>query len=323
MHGKDARGGIMSDCPIVFDHLRKEFRNFVAVDDLCLNIRRNSFTGLLGPNGAGKSTSLKIATNLTSPTSGHVYLNDIDVTAHPKRALDGVGTVVETPEFYTYLTPIETFEYIGGLLGMSRESISNEITEILDKVKMGDWADKRICTFSKGMRQRVALGLALMDSPNVIILDEPTSGLDPRGVVEVRDILKNIRDGNRDLTILMSSHMMHEVSDLCDRIAIVNNGRLIVEDDFDSLLKDADTRVLVVRPLNEPDGRMVDEIASLPNVVSAEIDGNSIDVRFKGDMDLVAAFYQQVAGLDFPVCGMSESHNALENRYLELIKESR
>lgn len=307
----------------MFDHLRKEYKDFVAVNDLSLNIRRNSFTGILGPNGAGKSTSLKIATNLITPTSGHVYLNGHDVAEDPKVALDGVGTVVETPEFYQYLSPNETFEYIGELLGMSKESISAQTSEILSKVKMSEWADKRIGTFSKGMRQRIALGLALLDDPSIIILDEPTSGLDPRGMAEIREILKNIRNDNHGLTVLMSSHMMHEVSDLCDRIAIVNHGTLIVEDEFEKIIENADTRVLVVKPLHEPDQHMMEELSALDNVVSVERSGDEINVRFRGEMEQVAVFYRQVAALDFPVCGMSESSNALENRYLDLIKESR
>ncbi len=295
----------------------------MAVNDLSLEIRRNSFTGMLGPNGAGKSTSLKIATNLIRATSGRVYLNGHDVAEDPKAALEGVGTVVETPQFYTYLTPRDTFAYIGELLGMSKESVSSQTDAILDKVKMTEWADKRIGMFSKGMRQRIAIGLALLDDPNIIILDEPTSGLDPRGMAEMRDILKNIRNDKNDLTVLMSSHMMHEVTDLCDRVAIVNHGTLLVEDDFEKVVENADTRVLVVRPLDEPDQRMIDEISALGNVVSASRNGNGIDVRFRGDMEQVAGFYRDLASLDFPICGMSESANALENRYLDLIKESR
>ena len=206
---------------------------------------------------------------------------------------------------------------------MSKESVSSQTDAILDKVKMTEWADKRIGTFSKGMRQRIAIGLALLDDPNIIILDEPTSGLDPRGMAEMRDILKNIRNDKNDLTVLMSSHMMHEVTDLCDRVAIVNHGTLLVEDDFEKVVENADTRVLVVRPLDEPDQRMIDEISALGNVVSASRNGNGIDVRFRGDMEQVAGFYRDLASLDFPICGMSESANALENRYLDLIKESR
>ena len=175
--------------PIVIEKLTKTYGKFVAVDDLTFSVKKNSFTGMLGPNGAGKSTTLKILSNLTRATSGSVYLDGYDVELHPKNALKNVGTVVETPEFYTYLTPRETFRYIGKILGMSNESIATETDEILEKIKMSEWADKKLGTFSKGMRQRVALGQSLINSPSIIILDEPTSGLDPRGMAEIREIL--------------------------------------------------------------------------------------------------------------------------------------
>ena len=313
----------MSDYPIEFDLLRKEYGQFVAVNDLTLKIRKNSFTGLLGPNGAGKSTSLKILTNLIRATSGHAYINGYDVAKEPKAALEGVGTVVETPEFYSYLTPVETFRYVGEIFGMSKESIANETAEILDKVKMSDWADKKVGTFSKGMKQRVTLGLSLLNSPSVIILDEPTSGLDPRGMAEMRDILKNIRNDNNNLTVLMSSHMMHEVSDLCDRIAMINQGSLVLEDELENVITDTDVRVIVVKPLNEPTDAMVAAIESLPQVASASRSGSDISVRFKGEVSDMPNLFRNLAQLDFPICSMSESANALEDRYLSLIKESR
>ena len=163
-----------SEFPIEFETLHKQFGDFVAVNNLSLQIKKNSFTGLLGPNGAGKSIALKILTNLIHATSGKVYINGNDVFEDPKVALQGVGTVVETPEFYSYLSPAETFKYVGEIFGMSKDSIQSQTSEILEKVKMQDWADKKIGTFSKGMRQRISLGLALLNDPNVIILDEPT-----------------------------------------------------------------------------------------------------------------------------------------------------
>ena len=312
-----------SEYPIEFVSLKKQFDDFVAVNDLSLQIKKNSFTGLLGPNGAGKSTSLKILTNLITATSGEAYINGYNVNKNPKQALQGVGTVVETPEFYGYLSPNETFRYVGEIFGMNRESIQSQTAEILAEVKMEDWADKKIGTFSKGMRQRISLGLALLNDPSVIILDEPTSGLDPRGMAEVREILKNIRNDNNNLTILMSSHMMHEVSDLCDRIAMINHGTLLLNDDFENVISDADTRVIVVKPLETPNDDMIDKICRLNNVVSAERMGGDINVRMKGGNQDMAALFRQVAALDFPICGMSESSNALEDRYLSLIKESR
>ena len=272
-----------SEFPIEFETLHKQFGDFVAVNNLSLQIKKNSFTGLLGPNGAGKSTALKILTNLIHATSGKVYINGNDVFEDPKVALQGVGTVVETPEFYSYLSPAETFKYVGEIFGMSKDSIQSQTSEILEKVKMQDWADKKIGTFSKGMRQRISLGLALLNDPNVIILDEPTSGLDPRGMAEMREILKNIRNDNNNLTVLMSSHMMHEVSDLCDRISIINHGTLVADDDYEHIIADADTRVVVVRPLQTPTEDMLEKIRRMDKVVSADRMGGDINVRFKGE----------------------------------------
>ena len=311
-----------SEFPIEFETLYKQFGDFVAVNNLSLQIKKNSFTGLLGPNGAGKSTALKILTNLIHATSGKVYINGNDVFEDPKVALQGVGTVVETPEFYSYLSPAETFEYVGEIFGMSKDSIQSQTSEILEKVKMQDWADKKIGTFSKGMRQRISLGLALLNDPNVIILDEPTSGLDPRGMAEMREILKNIRN-DKNLTVLMSSHMMHEVSDLCDRISIINHGTLVADDDYEHIITDSDTRVVVVKPVQTPTDGMLQTIRGMDKVVSAERMGGDINLRFKGDSADMAVLFKQMAALDFPIYGMSESSNALEDRYLALIKESR
>ena len=164
----------MSGDPIEIVSLRKQFKDFVAVNDLTLSVRKNSFTGFLGPNGAGKSTTLKVLTHLINATSGNAYLNGIDITVDSKNALKGVGTVVETPEFYGYLTPIQTFQYIGKIYGMNNEAIAAQTDEILADMKMSEWADKKIGTFSKGMRQRISLGLSMFNDPSIIILDEPT-----------------------------------------------------------------------------------------------------------------------------------------------------
>lgn len=312
-----------SEYPIELINLRKEYGTFVAVDDLSLKIKKNSFTGLLGPNGAGKSTSLKILTNLTTPTSGSVELNGIDVNKNPWEALLTVGTVVETPEFYLYLTPRETFRYLGQLLGMSSESIKYETDTILEKVKMTQWADKKLGTFSKGMRQRVALGQALLNNPDVIILDEPTSGLDPRGMAEMRDILKTLRSGSKELTVLMSSHMLHEVSDLCDHVAMVDHGKLLVHDEIDKILGDSESRTVIVKTVEKADDSMIEKISGLANVVGASLYDNGIEIRFKGGKSEQMNLFNNLANMNITVYSMSEDSNALENKYLSLIKDSR
>ena len=313
----------MSD-PIEIVNLRKEYGSFVSVDDLSLKIKKNSFTGFLGPNGAGKSTTLKILTNLIHATSGEAYLNGIDVVKDPSEALKDVGTVIETPEFYPYLTPRETFRYIGEIIGMNSETISNETEEILAKVKMTEWGDKKLGTFSKGMRQRIALGQALLSDPSIIILDEPTSGLDPRGMAEMREILKNLRNDTNDLTIMMSSHILHEVSDLCDRVAMINHGKLLIDDSIDAVKAYADYRGIIVRMAQEPTLEVLEKIKALDNVVDAQRNGgNECIVKIKGGVAEQEQLFNDIHQLGIRVFSLSEIENTLETIYLDLIKESR
>ncbi|MCL2143582.1 MAG: ABC transporter ATP-binding protein [Methanomassiliicoccaceae archaeon] len=291
----------------------------MAVDSLTVSVKKNSFTGFLGPNGAGKSTTLKILTNLIRASSGSALLNGVDVTKDAKGALMDVGTVVETPEFYSYLTPVETMTYLGKINGMSSESLSSKIPEILEKVKMTEWSDKRIGTFSKGMRQRIALGQALLTDPSVILLDEPTSGLDPRGMIEIREILKSLK--TRDLTIFMSSHMLYEVSDLCDRIAMINHGKLLVHDTTEKIMNTAGARVVKIKVLSDLTKDVINNIESLPNVVSAEIDRGSIELKLNGGDTEQANLLKDVTALGLDVCTITNDN--LESVYLDLIKESR
>ncbi len=311
----------MSSAQIEIVNLRKEYKDFVAVNDLTLSVKKNSFTGLLGPNGAGKSTTLKILTHLINATSGNAYINGIDVTSNPKDALEGIGTVVETPEFYSYLTPTQTFQYIGSIFGMRKETISAETSEILADMSMSEWADKKIGTFSKGMKQRIALGLALLNEPTAIILDEPTSGLDPRGMAEMRKILKDIR-AKKDLTILTSSHMLHEVSDMCDRIAMINHGTLVKEGDLNELLGSNNARMITVKTVGGFDDVMISKLSALSNVSNVMTSGNVIKLSFKGDDEDQYQLLSEMSSLGMKVFSFNEE-DALETIYLNMIKESR
>ena len=311
----------MSSAQIEIVNLRKEYKDFVAVNDLTLSVKKNSFTGLLGPNGAGKSTTLKILTHLINATSGNAYINGIDVTSNPKDALEGIGTVVETPEFYSYLTPTQTFQYIGSIFGMRKETISAETSEILADMSMSEWADKKIGTFSKGMKQRIALGLALLNEPTAIILDEPTSGLDPRGMAAMRKILKDIR-AKKDLTILTSSHMLHEVSDMCDRIAMINHGTLVKEGDLNELLGSNNARMITVKTVGGFDDAMISKLSALSNVSNVMTSGNVIKLSFKGDDEDQYQLLSEMSSLGMKVFSFNEE-DALETIYLNMIKESR
>ncbi|MCK9323364.1 MAG: ABC transporter ATP-binding protein [Candidatus Methanomethylophilaceae archaeon] len=311
-----------SEYPIEIVNLRKEYGSFVAVNDLNLKIKKNSFTGLLGPNGAGKSTTLKILTHLITATSGEAFLDGIDVTKDPKAALTNVGTVIETPEFYSYLTPRETMRYVGEIIGMSKESIRSETEEILEKVKMVEWGDKRLGTFSKGMRQRIALGQALMKEPNIIILDEPTSGLDPRGMVEIREVLKNLRTDSNDLTIVMSSHVLTEVQDLCDRIAMINHGTLLMDDDISAFLTSHGTRSIIAKTAGVPAPELIQRIGNIDYVISADRLGNDIQVVISDSKEDRQRLFHDISGMNAGVYSIADS-DILETTYLDMIKESR
>ena len=312
----------MSGDPIEIQCLRKQFKDFVAVNDLTFSVKKNSFTGFLGPNGAGKSTTLKVLTNLISATSGNAYLNGIDVTVDAKNALMGVGTVVETPEFYGYLTPRQTFQYIGKIYGMNNESIAAQTEEILTDMKMTEWIDSKISTFSKGMKQRVCLGLSMLNDPSIIILDEPTSGLDPRGMAETRAILKNLRKKNNNLTILMSSHMLHEVSDMCDRITLINHGTLLMEGKMDEVLGANSIRNITMKVVGGPNEDILRQLSTLSAIQNPQIAGSSIKFGFRGGDEDQQQLLSEITGLGIKVFSFNEDE-ALESIYLNMIKETR
>src|SRR3990170_1895988 len=212
--------------PVRLAGLGKDYGSFTALKALDLTVEEGSSLGFLGPNGAGKSTTIKIMTNLIRPSRGHATLFGIDVAREATRALAQVGAVIETPEFYGYLSPLETLAYAGRLRGMAKKDIESRSETVLKEVKLQTWADHRIQEFSKGMKQRLAIAQALLHEPDLLILDEPTSGLDPRGMAEIRDVIKALKGEGR--TIFMSSHLLAEVQEVCDEVSLLNHGTLLL-----------------------------------------------------------------------------------------------
>ena len=315
------RGPSMTE-PIVIEHLTKDFSGFKAIDDLNITVKKRSFMGFLGPNGAGKTTTIKILTHLLYATSGSAYLNGIDVTKDPKHALFDVGAVVETPEFYPYLTPVETLAYMGELVGLSDEDIRRRTKEVLETVKMTEWADKRIGKFSKGMKQRIAIAQAILNEPLIVVLDEPTTGLDPRGQFEVREILTELK--KEGYTVFMSSHMLNEVQDVCDEVALINHGKLLQVGKVADLVKSNDFRRLEIKIKQNVDADVLKKVASLSGVSELEAVGPSVFVlSIHGGEDAQIALLLQLISLELKVVSFKESGVALENLYMSLIQESR
>jgi len=212
---------------IVIENLSKYYGKFLAVDNLCLTVGENENVGLLGPNGAGKSTTLKILCGLIHSSSGVAYIDGINVAKKPEQALSRIGAIVETPEFYPFLTPEETLSYLGRLRGMRGEGLRGRIKEVISLVRLEDWLKVRIEKFSRGMKQRLGLAQVLLHDPPVLILDEPALGLDPRGVVEFREIIEEM---GKEKTVFFASHQLVEVAQICEKVAIIDRGKLLAYD---------------------------------------------------------------------------------------------
>jgi ABC-type multidrug transport system ATPase subunit len=215
----------MSELILQTKAVTKRFGNRVAVDHVSLSVQCGDIFGFLGQNGAGKSTLIRMALGLVRPTSGRLFLCGHDVSKHPLRALGRVGAIVESPAFYENFSGFDNVRMLAALSGgVSRKRIS----ETLELVGLRDRAQDPVRKYSHGMRQRLGIAQALLPHPEFIILDEPTDGLDPQGIQEIRNLLPRLRD-ELGLTIMLSSHLLHEVERVCNRIAIIDAGRLLYE----------------------------------------------------------------------------------------------
>jgi len=307
---------------IKIQNLTKTFGPIKAVDNLTLEVPRGEMVGFLGPNGAGKTTTIKILTNLITSTSGRAYLHGVDVTTNPKEALSKVGAVVETPEFYPYLTPVETLAYLGRVRGMEPDEIKLRSSEVLTEVKLDEWKTTRIGKFSKGMKQRLAIAQALLHEPEILILDEPTSGLDPRGMVEVREIIKTLK--KKDYTIFMSSHLLLEVQETCDAAALIDKGKLLVYDKIDNLKKLTKVAKIEVTTAKDVDDVLLNKVRALGNVRAVErVNGATFLVTYEGVPEQRADLLAGIQSSGASVIGFSPVGLPLELMYMNLIKESR
>ncbi len=213
---------------IQLNNIVKKFGSFTAVDNLTLRIPKGQFFGFLGPNGAGKTTTIKVLTGLYQPTSGTCLINGHDIYRDPVPAKRSFGYVPDQPYLYDKLTGREFLFFIGGLFGFPPDVLKHKIAECVGVFELERFVDKRAEEYSQGMRQRIVLSSALLHDPAVLIIDEPLVGLDPRSARLVKDTLK--QKTRAGMTIFMSTHLLEIVEELCDRIAIIKEGRLIYEE---------------------------------------------------------------------------------------------
>ncbi|HKW43674.1 MAG TPA: ABC transporter ATP-binding protein [Thermoplasmata archaeon] len=307
--------------PVRLEGLGKEYGHFTALKALDLTVPEGTSLGFLGPNGAGKSTTIKIMTNLIRPSRGRATLFGVDPRQEPTQALARVGAVIETPEFYGYLSPLETLAYAGRLRGMSSADIERRSEIVIKDVKMSDWADHRVQEFSKGMKQRLAIAQALLHEPDLLILDEPTSGLDPRGMAEVRDVIKSLKGQGR--TIFMSSHLLNEVQEVCDDVALLNHGQLLIHGSVRELSRGADAATFQATFLHPVAAADLEALSSLPGVTDVKGSGDAtIDLRIFGGEDAQARVLEAMIARGLKVTTYRPLGSSLEQLYLDQIQES-
>ncbi len=207
-------------------------RPVVAVRDMNLTVRPGEVFGLLGPNGSGKSTTLKVLLGLIRPTEGRSYVFGTESGLLQSR--QAVGFLPENPYFYKYLSGRETLKFFGRICGLRREYLKERVPELLDLVGLEGAADRPLAGYSKGMLQRIGLAQALIQDPRLVVLDEPTAGVDPAGSRDIRDLIVGLRD--RGITVLLCSHLLAQVQEVCDRIGIMNTGVLVREGRVEDLI---------------------------------------------------------------------------------------
>jgi ABC-2 type transport system ATP-binding protein len=238
----------MSVIPVEIERLTKVFpvplrrERVVAVHDLSLRVEKGEVYGLLGPNGSGKSTTLKILLGLVTATSGETRVFGED--SNSVRSRRDVGFLPENPYFYKFLTGAETVRFFGKLSGMSGDGLEARVEELLELVGLTDAAARRVGSYSKGMLQRIGLAQALVQDPGLLVLDEPTAGVDPVGSREIRDLILELKA--RGKTVLLCSHLLSQVQEVCDRVGILARGRLVREGRVEDLLAISDRSEVIV-----------------------------------------------------------------------------
>ena len=315
----------MSAPSIVAENLTKRYGSFTALSNLNLKIEGSKCVGFLGPNGAGKTTTLKIFTDMIRASEGRALINGVDVHLNKKKALGSVGALIESPEIYPALTPREALSMVTELRGLPRAEAKKKIEETVAEVKMNEWLDKKVGKFSKGMKQRINIAAALLSDPEVIMLDEPTTGLDPRGQSEVRDIVKDLKKKNR--LVFMSSHLLNEVQEICDEVAMIDHGKLIVYDTLSNVttrFSSGGSNTVEIEFSRDIDEQSVNRtVSSLTSVSSVDrIDSRKVRIHFSGGIQNQERLLLDLATMKIGMISFRPAASALEDTYLNLIKDT-
>ncbi|MFP4114410.1 MAG: ABC transporter ATP-binding protein [Spirochaetota bacterium] len=302
-------------------NLTKRYGPHVAVDNVSFGVERGEVVGFLGPNGAGKSTTMNILTGYLSASEGDVLIDGVNILEEPEAVKRRIGYLPENPPIYTEMTVREYLRFVCKIKQVPKNETDERIERGLHTVGIVEVYNRLVGNLSKGYRQRVGLAQALMGNPDILILDEPTSGLDPKQIIEIRDL---IRDLGSEHTVILSSHILPEVSEICRRVMIINDGRIVADGDPATLggeLFDA-SQIVITAAADESATRGA--LANLSGVTRLEVlpatesGTTEMLVESEKDKDLRRAIFEAFAKRNVPLIGLRVKNATLEEIFLEL-----
>lgn len=303
-------------------NLTKQYGKKLAVDNISFTVKEGEILGFLGPNGAGKSTTMNILTGYLSATSGEVTVGGYDILDNPVEAKKKIGYLSEHPPLYMDMTVREYLDFVYDLKKVE-EDRETHLKKICDTVKITDVQDRLISNLSKGYKQRVGIAQAMVGNPEVLILDEPTVGLDPKQIIEIRSVIKQL---GREHTVILSSHILQEVNAICERVIIINNGKLVASDTPENLGKSiSNENKFQIRVAGEERAILdvLEEVSGVKYVKSlGRKESGSIDliVEAAPDVDVRASIFKALAEANLPILSMQTMDLSLEEIFLEVTK---
>jgi ABC-2 type transport system ATP-binding protein len=308
---------------IEIQNMSKRYGNVNAVTDLSFTLEKGEILGFLGPNGAGKSTTMNIITGYIPPTSGSVKVCGFDVLEQPMEVKKRIGYLPELPPLYTDMTVNEYLNYVCDLKFVKKSIRKNQLDDVMDLVKIGDVRGRLIKNLSKGYKQRVGLAQALVGSPEVLILDEPTVGLDPKQIIEIRNLIKAL---GRDHSIILSSHILPEVSAVCERVVIINKGRISAIDTPENLSKGMDANSRYAVAIAGPENSIKDILKGIHGVNKVEStstkdsDISSFVIESAREADIRKPMFFELAKAGYPIMELKTMDMSLEDVFLQITR---
>lgn len=281
---------------IQFKGLTKKFGSLYAVSNIDLEIKRGEIVGFLGPNGAGKSTTMKMMAHLLRPTKGEIWIRNngelVKLTSRNKSyLLDNVGFLIENPAFYGDMTARQILSYFARLKGYPWKNLTARVEEVVGMFGLSEWIDKKLKIYSKGMRQKIGILSAIIHDPDIVVLDEPQTGLDPKARKEVRDFLLKLKQMGK--TVFLSSHLLYEISEIADRIAIISHGKLMAYDNLENLELSTGRSMLNIELLTISEETLDDLLQKLNEVVTplTGLEAQLSEVKYNQDSEIFEVLF--------------------------------